>query len=125
MITRNAAAVPRGIVSTITERKERTMAKAKAEIRLLDAKDSAAGDVARTFTTGVDLSTCTREAMIALLNQQLANTSDLYSQTKQAHWNVKGIHFYQLHLLFDALAAKRLEESDEIAERATALGGYA
>ena len=63
--------------------------------------------------------------MIALLNQQLADTTDLYSQTKQAHWNVKGIHFYPLHLLFDQLAEKRIGEADELAERATELGGYA
>ena len=63
--------------------------------------------------------------MIGLLNQELADTSDLYSQTKQAHWNVKGIHFYQLHLLFDQLAEKRQGEADELAERATELGGYA
>ena len=63
--------------------------------------------------------------MIGLLNQELADTTDLYSQTKQAHWNVKGIHFYQLHLLFDQLAEKRQGEADELAERATELGGYA
>lgn len=101
------------------------MAKAKAKVRLLDAKNAVSGDVGRTFTTGVDLSPTTRNAMIELLNQQLANTADLQSQTKQAHWNVKGSDFYSLHLLFDALAAKRLDESDEIAERVTAVGGYA
>lgn len=101
------------------------MAKVKAKVRLLDAKDSEAGDVGRTFASGVDLSASTRDAMIGLLNQQLADTADLYSQTKQAHWNVKGPDFYSLHLLFDALAAKRSDESDEIAERVTAIGGYA
>lgn len=101
------------------------MAKAKAKVRLLDAKDSDAGDVGRTFASGVDLAASTRDVMIELLNQQLADTADLYSQTKQAHWNVKGPDFYSLHLLFDALAAKRSDESDEIAERVTAIGGYA
>jgi starvation-inducible DNA-binding protein len=63
--------------------------------------------------------------MITLLNQQLADTFDLYSQTKQAHWNVKGMNFIQLHKLFDDLAEDILKYVDEIAERATALGGYA
>ena len=58
----------------------------------------------KTHKTSIDLDAETREQMIALLNQQLADTFDLYSQTKQAHWNVKGIHFYPLHLLFDQLA---------------------
>jgi starvation-inducible DNA-binding protein len=79
----------------------------------------------RTFTTSIDLASDTREAMIDLCNQQLADSFDLYSQLKQAHWNVKGKDFFQLHELFDTLAANVLEHVDEIAERATALGGYA
>ncbi len=79
----------------------------------------------RTFTTSVELPAETREAMVDLCNQQLADSLDLYSQTKQAHWNVKGKDFFQLHALFDTLAANVLEHVDLIAERATALGGYA
>jgi starvation-inducible DNA-binding protein len=63
--------------------------------------------------------------MIELLNQQLAGTFDLYSQTKQAHWNVKGPQFHSLHELFDNLAAELSGFADLIAERATALGGLA
>lgn len=79
----------------------------------------------RTFPTANDLPRETRDRMVDLLNQHLANSLDLYSQTKQAHWNVKGKDFYQLHLLFDELAGHVLEWIDEIAERATAIGGYA
>ena len=79
----------------------------------------------RTFPTHIDLAADVREAMIALCNQQLADTADLYSQLKQAHWNVKGKEFFQLHELFDSLAEMMLEHADAIAERATALGGYA
>jgi starvation-inducible DNA-binding protein len=100
------------------------MVKEKGKVRLVrDGNDR--GEVDRTFETAVDLPDATRVAMIGLLNQELADTTDLYSQTKQAHWNVKGIHFYQLHLLFDQLAEKRQGEADELAERATELGGYA
>lgn len=60
-----------------------------------------------------------------ILNQQLANVSDLYSQTKQAHWNVRGPEFYQLHKLFDDLAEPLEEPIDTIAERAVTLGGVA
>ena len=48
----------------------------------------------KTFPTRIDLAAEVRGPMIALLNQQLAGTFDLYSQTKQAHWNVKGAQFY-------------------------------
>lgn len=79
----------------------------------------------KTFSTQIDLAAETREEMIALLNRQLADTFDLFSQTKQAHWNVKGAQFYQLHELFDELAGLLLGFVDQIAERATALGGAA
>ncbi|MDD5350139.1 MAG: DNA starvation/stationary phase protection protein Dps [Chthoniobacteraceae bacterium] len=78
-----------------------------------------------SFTTAIDLPERLRERMIELLNQQLADTFDLYSQTKQAHWSVKGAQFMQLHLLFDKLAEEGFESIDTIAERITALGGMA
>ena len=77
------------------------------------------------FSTRNDIAREVREKMISLLNQQLADTFDLYSQTKQAHWNVKGAQFFQLHELFDKLAAELIGYVDLIAERATALGGLA
>ena len=79
----------------------------------------------KAFATKNDLAPNVREKAIALLNQHLADASDLYSQTKQAHWNVKGMQFYQLHELFDKLAEEVEEYIDLIAERATALGGTA
>src|SRR5512135_1140575 len=75
--------------------------------------------------TRIDIPAKTREQVITMLNQQLADTFDLYSQTKQAHWNVKGPEFFQLHKLFDKLAEGVLEAIDTIAERVTALGGVA
>ena len=79
----------------------------------------------RTYRTRNDLPSQVREQMTKLLNQQLADTFDLYSQAKQAHWNVKGADFYQLHELFDELADEARGHVDLIAERATALGGTA
>ena len=79
----------------------------------------------RTFRTRINLSDESREQLIAALNQQLVDTFDLYSQTKQAHWNVKGAQFIALHELFDTLAAELQAYVDLIGERATALGGLA
>jgi starvation-inducible DNA-binding protein len=78
-----------------------------------------------TFKTRVDLPARQRERLVALLNQHLADTFDLYGQAKQAHWNVKGPQFHQLHELFDELAEELRAYVDLIAERATALGGLA
>ncbi len=82
-------------------------------------------DSGTTFSTRNDLAAETRTKSISLLNQHLADTFDLMSQTKFAHWNVKGPDFIALHKLFDELAEGLEEHIDEIAERATALGGVA
>ena len=79
----------------------------------------------RMFETRIDIPEDTRGRVIELLNARLADTFDLYSQLKQAHWNVKGSDFYQLHLLYDQVAEDVFPYVDEIAERATQLGGLA
>ena len=79
----------------------------------------------RMFETRNDLDAASREKLVELLNARLADTFDLYGQLKQAHWNVKGSDFIQLHELYDAIAESVLGFVDEIAERATALGGFA
>jgi starvation-inducible DNA-binding protein len=80
---------------------------------------------ARFYPTRIDLATDVRESVVPILNQSLAATLDLKTQTKQAHWNVKGKDFYQLHELFDELAGELEEYVDMVAERVTALGGTA
>ena len=80
---------------------------------------------AHLFKTRIELPVDRRKKLIALLNQHVADTFDLYGQAKQAHWNVKGPQFYQLHELFDELADQVRNYVDLIAERATALGGTA
>ncbi len=79
----------------------------------------------RMFSTRIDLPEEARERLLELLNARLADTSDLYSQVKQAHWSVRGTDFFQLHELYDAVAEAVFPFVDEIAERATALGGVA
>jgi starvation-inducible DNA-binding protein len=80
---------------------------------------------AKLNPTGTSVPLKAREASVALLNQMLADLGDLYSQTKQAHWNVRGKNFYSHHLLFDAVAETAEAHWDDVAERAIQLGGYA
>jgi starvation-inducible DNA-binding protein len=77
------------------------------------------------FRTRIDLPEDSRQKLVALLNSRLADTLDVNTQTKFAHWNVKGNDFYQLHLLFDQIAEHLEDQVDLIAERITALGGRA
>ncbi|MBI2077209.1 MAG: DNA starvation/stationary phase protection protein Dps [Euryarchaeota archaeon] len=86
------------------------------------SKHAASG---REFPTRIALPLQARKPLQALLNACLADALDLYSQTKQAHWNVKGPNFYQLHLLFDELAERVEGHVDLFAERVRSLGGNA
>jgi starvation-inducible DNA-binding protein len=79
----------------------------------------------RTYPSSVGVPENERQAIIALLNARLADSSDLRSQVKWAHWNLKGMHFIQLHELFDSVASHLEEQTDTIAERVTTLGGVA
>lgn len=79
----------------------------------------------KLYGTRIDIPEDVRAKEIELLNQTLAATLDLKTQTKQAHWNVKGMNFYQLHELFDEIATELEEYTDMVAERVTALGGVA
>src|SRR3954467_11792085 len=77
------------------------------------------------FKTKNDLPEDTRARAIDLLNARLADAIDLQSQTKQAHWNVKGPNFVALHELFDKINEHVEDYVDDIAERAVQLGGVA
>ena len=75
------------------------------------------------YPTKNDLPEATRRAMIELCNARLADAIDLQTQTKQAHWNVKGPNFIALHELFDKVNGDVEDYVDLIAERAVQLGG--
>lgn len=79
----------------------------------------------RLYPSRIDLPENTRETVASILNATLATTLDLKTQAKQAHWNVKGMQFYQLHELFDTIAGELEGYVDMVAERVTALGGFA
>jgi len=77
------------------------------------------------YQSHLDIPTHVRKAAIALLQARLSDSIDLEAQMKQAHWNVKGKDFFQLHLLFDKIHGEVEEFVDIVAERITALGGIA
>ncbi len=79
----------------------------------------------RLHNTKIDLVKETREKIVAVLNDRLADAIDLKSQAKQAHWNVKGMNFIALHELFDQVSTEVETHIDDTAERITTLGGTA
>jgi starvation-inducible DNA-binding protein len=82
-------------------------------------------DGTQMFRTKNDLPAATRAEVVGLLNQRLADSIDLQTMCKQAHWNVKGPQFIALHKLFDEVNEAVAEYVDLIAERITQLGGVA
>jgi len=107
-------------MSNATLTKEETTSTDSASIH---TTDEGRNTLMRESSTSIPLPD--RIEMVALLNQLLADTIDLRLQVKQAHWNVRGIHFQALHELFDEVAEHLPEYTDAIAERAGTLGGAA
>ncbi len=65
-------------------------------------------------------------AVVKILNITLADEALLTLKTRNAHWNVSGAGFLELHyLLFNSQYEQLNDISDEIAERARMLGGIA
>ena len=77
------------------------------------------------FPTLNDLPAEARTNLCTLLNARLADTSDMTTMAKQAHWNVKGPNFIALHKMFDELWDDLNDYVDLIAERIAQLGSTA
>lgn len=73
--------------------------------------------------TPTDLNTNAVRDVSAGLNQLLADTFALYLKTKNFHWHVSGVHFRDLHLLFDEHGDQIFAMTDDIAERVRKIGG--
>lgn len=83
------------------------------------------GTSVKVLPTHNGLPATVRGDVIALLQPALADALDLYTQLKQAHWNIKGPDFIALHKLFDEVAGEAEGWVDELAERIVELGGLA
>lgn len=73
----------------------------------------------------IGLESDVRQPIIKILNSILANEAVLTLKTRNAHWNVRGASFFELHFLFDTQYKQLNDISDEIAERVRMVGGIA
>ena len=78
-----------------------------------------------TQSTRNDVPSNAKKVSITILQGCLVDAVDLYNATRQAHWNVKGPHFGQLHELFDGFYRALQDSTDDLAERLVQLGGTA
>lgn len=88
----------------------------------MSSKNGNAKPIELTSMTRVDLPDPKRLAAAELCDRALADSIALNYQVKQAHWTVKGPHFFARHELFDKLAARLRDYSDDLAERCVMLG---
>lgn len=56
------------------------------------------------------------------LNDLLANYHIHYQKLRGCHWNIKGPHFFTLHIKFEELYTNAQQTIDELAERILTLG---
>jgi starvation-inducible DNA-binding protein len=60
-----------------------------------------------------------------LLNTLLADEFVLYTKTRNAHWNIQGKSFLEMHKLFEEQYHALEDIIDDVAERIRTLGHYA
>ena len=71
----------------------------------------------------IGLSNQQRLAVNSILNALLADEYVLYTKTRNYHWNVRGIHFYEFHKFFENQYDQLDAFIDDVAERVCALDG--
>jgi starvation-inducible DNA-binding protein len=79
--------------------------------------------VNKSLTTPTDLKLAGATAITAALNPLIADSLALYIKTKNFHWHLSGMHFRDLHLMFDEQADQLIASVDPLAERVRKLGG--
>src|SRR6478735_1836211 len=97
-------------MTTTAERPTTTTAPAGAGAKLTRRQNAEKG-----FTASKKLTDALQEVLVDLI--------ELHLQGKQAHWNVVGKNFRDLHLQLDEIIDDAREFSDVVAERMRALHG--
>src|SRR5699024_6173752 len=65
------------------------------------------------------------QKLINFLNQLLSNHFAMYVKLHRYHWFVDGMHFFQLHTVFEDMYKKFGKDLDEVAERVLMIQGEA
>ncbi|NNM95581.1 MAG: DNA starvation/stationary phase protection protein [Bacteroidia bacterium] len=75
--------------------------------------------------TPVELQNRNRQSVADILNTLLADEFVLYTQTRNAHWNIKGQSFRELHAFFEEQYQILDKIVDDVAERVRAIEHFA
>ncbi|MCB0506987.1 MAG: DNA starvation/stationary phase protection protein, partial [Bacteroidetes bacterium] len=72
--------------------------------------------------TAIGLDSILSKDLAEQLNVLLSNYQTYYQNTRGLHWNIKGKHFFELHVKFEEIYTDAQEKIDLIAERILTLG---
>jgi starvation-inducible DNA-binding protein len=72
----------------------------------------------------IEISDKNRGAVADLLNTLLADEYVLYTQTRNAHWNITGSNFIELHKFFESQYEILDVIIDDVAERVRSIGHF-
>lgn len=75
--------------------------------------------------TNIGITEENRQAVVNELAKLLADEYVLYTKTRNAHWNVEGVDFYDKHKFFEGQYEELAQTIDSVAERIRTLGHYA
>ncbi len=73
----------------------------------------------------IGITDANRQAVAAELAKILADETVLYIKTKNAHWNIEGVDFYDKHKFFETQFGQLDDMIDSVAERIRSIGHYA
>lgn len=74
--------------------------------------------------TNIGITDKNSQLVVDQLSRILADEYILYTKTRNAHWNVEGVDFYEKHKFFEMQYMQLEEFIDKIAERIRTLGFY-
>ena len=74
--------------------------------------------------TNIGLTEKNSQAVADELSKILADEYVLYTKTRNAHWNVEGIDFYEKHKFFESQYEQLDEVIDNVAERIRSIGHF-
>ncbi|MGP8214436.1 MAG: Dps family protein [Bacteroidia bacterium] len=72
----------------------------------------------------IEISDKNRQNVADILNTLLSDEYLLYTQTRNAHWNIAGSNFSELHKFFESQYEMIDEIIDDVAERVRSIGHY-
>lgn len=75
--------------------------------------------------TAIAITDIKRQNIADELAKVLADETVLYIKTKNAHWNIEGIDFYEKHKFFETQFELLDDMIDSVAERIRSIGHYA